>query len=92
MYYSRLYQEKGETHLKVESNRITRLGCEAPEESVALICPHQTVVLVMLDWGFWERNVFLIKHLVCTNLFGYAQNPPPTHSLYLCYPSSINLP
>ena len=43
------------TYLKVESNGITRLGCQAPEESVALICPHQTVVFVMLYWGFWGK-------------------------------------
>ena len=50
----------GETHLKVESNRITGLRRQAPEESVSLICPHQAVVLVMLDWGFWEGNVLIL--------------------------------
>ena len=41
-------------YLKGEDNFITRLRSQTPEESVALIGPHDAVVFVVFDGGLWK--------------------------------------
>ena len=41
-------------YLKGEDNFITRLRSQTPEESVALIGPHNAVVFVVFDGGLWK--------------------------------------